>query len=77
MGQLASFTVEDEWHMVMNYCWHCTGRGQPKSPETNLSEYYFVYHKLPWLGLGSKSGLRADRPTTSLLIHGTAVNRGK
>jgi hypothetical protein len=63
--------------MIMDYWWHCTDRETPKYPEKNLSEYHFVYQELPCLGLGSKPGLRAERPATSLLIRGTALSIGK
>jgi hypothetical protein len=77
IGQLASFTVVNEWHMVMDYWCHFTDRGKPKYPERNPSEYHFVYLELPWLGLGSNTNLRAERPATSLLIPGTVLSLGK
>jgi hypothetical protein len=53
--------------------WNDDGRVRLKHSERNLSQYHFVYHKSHWTDLGSKLGLRGEKPSTSRPKYGAAV----
>jgi hypothetical protein len=57
--------------MGMKHWWNITNRRRPKYWEVNRYKCLFVHHKshMEWTGLNPL--LRAVRPATKCLIHGT------
>jgi hypothetical protein len=58
--------------MSMQHWRNDTDREKQKYPDRNLSNYHHSTINLTWSDLGSKPGLRGERPATNLLSHGTA-----